>query len=87
MKSHQKWDAKSFYELINDEMDNLANTLHTDHDWKAWKTSQNFERTFAELKICKIKIMGHVGNALQRAFTTCRLMEKLQKNEGWEMQI
>ena len=46
-------------------MDTLAKTLHTDQEWQAWHTAQNFASALAELKIGNIRITGHVGKAIQ----------------------
>ena len=65
VKSHRKRDAKSFHEVINDEMYTFANTLHMDQEWQARNIEQHFASASAELKIGNTRIIGHSGKALQ----------------------
>ena len=42
VKAHQKWDALSVHELLNNEVDELTNTVHDDPNWQAQDGSQAF---------------------------------------------
>ena len=35
VKAHRKREAETYHEVINDEMNNLANTLHDDIAWQS----------------------------------------------------
>ena len=39
VKSHRKREAKTYHEVINDEMDTLTNTLHDNIAWKSNETA------------------------------------------------
>ena len=77
VKAHRKMDAKSFHKVINNEMDNLANMLHTDQEWKARNIAQKFASDLSQMKIGNTIINGHACKSLQRAFTMGGLVGKL----------
>ena len=92
VKAHRKREAETYHEVINDEMDTLAKTLHDNIAWQSKETAQHFTSATAELKIWDAhtghtRITGNIGKALQRSSTTQLMATKLMKCEGWESDI
>jgi hypothetical protein len=92
VKAHSKWEAETYHEVINDEMDALANTLHNNIAWKSKDMAQHFTCALAELKMWDPhhgykRITRNLGKALQRAITTPIMVTKLKECEGWEHDI
>ena len=92
VKAHRKREAETYHEVINDEMDTLANTLHDDIAWQSKETAQHFTIALDELKIWDPhhgykRITGNVGKSLQRSATTSIMVTKLKEHEGWEHEI
>ena len=50
VKVHRKREAETYHEVINNEMDTLANTLHDNIEWQSKETAQHFTSALAELK-------------------------------------
>ena len=92
VNAHRKREAETYHEVINDEMDTLANKLHDNITWKSKETAQHFTSALAELKIWDThhgytRITGNLGKALQRSSTTQIMGTKLKEREGWEHEI
>ena len=92
VKAHRKMEAEKYHEVINDEMDTLANTLHDNIAWQSKETAHHFTSEPAELKIWGAhhgytRITGNVGKSLQRSSTTHIMATKLKECEGWEHEI
>ena len=88
VKAHSKRETDTYHEVINDEMDTLANTLHDDIAWQSKDTVQYFNSLMAELKVWdshngNTRITGNIGKALQRATTTPIMVTKLKEREDW----
>jgi hypothetical protein len=70
VKAHRKRKSETYHEVINDEMDTLANTLYDDIEWQSKEIDQYFTSALAELKKWDphhgyTRITGNVGKALQ----------------------
>ena len=47
VKAHRKREAESYQNVINDEIDTLANTLHDDHKWQSQEMAHHFTSALA----------------------------------------
>ena len=51
VKVHRKREAETYHEVINDEMETLANTLHDNIVWQSKETAHHFTSALTELNI------------------------------------
>lgn len=83
VKAHHKRAAVSVHEVINDEMGELSNTVHEDHEWQAQEYAQEFASASSVLLIGRVRVMGSTTTSLQRMYTSKPMKEALMKKYGW----
>jgi len=56
VEAHLDRDPQTLHEVLNVEMDELADTVHFDPTWKAQPAAQTFESAIAEIIINKTRV-------------------------------
>ena len=87
VEAHLDRDPQTLHEVLNVEMDELADTVHFDPTWKTQPAAQTFESAIAEIIINKTRVTGDVGAALQRAYKADSMKTELIKTNGWERDL
>ena len=84
VKAHLKRPPESVHEVLNEEMDSLAKSIHQDNRWQANPFAQSFGRAPVELLVNQRLVTGDAGDALQRAYHSPLMKADLCKKHGWD---
>ena len=84
VKAHLKRPPVSVHEVLNEEMDSLANLVHQSNRWQALTYAQSFGRAPVELLVNQRIVTQDAGAALQRAYHAPQMKLDVCKKHGWD---
>ena len=83
IQAHLKRPPNTVHEVLNEEMDGLAKSVHDDNSWQAQMCAQSFGSAKVELAVNNRLVTGLAGKVLQRAYNGPQMQKELCKKHGW----